>query len=315
MRETVVQSTEASEYLAKLIAEQLDCNIMPIERKTFGDAEKYLRIGSKNHNELMGLSSIFVGSTHSDEDFLELHRVGCGLASKGVKRRVFSIPFFGYSTMERADKPGEVVTAKTNARILSSIPNTGMGNAFIMMDLHVQGLVDYFEGDCLRSEVRAQPYLVKAIEQLGYEDFVFGTADIGRAKAVRKLANNFKMKKIVVVDKVRDGEQTEVEYVIGDVRGKKVIIYDDMIRGGGSAIKAAKAYIDAGATEVILVVTHLAFNDVDAIERIADSPYVKTVIGTNSHPMSQDDLVQLNPKFIIMDVSGAFVPCIRALLR
>lgn len=156
----VIFSTKASLYFAELIAKGLGLPaVSHIERDVFGDGEQYYRLGINEREELFGKEVIFVGSTHTDADFLELYRVGCALVGYGAVRRIFVIPFFGYSTMERAVLPGEVVVAKTNARILSNIPNSGLGNVFLMLDLHVSGLVHYFEGDCLRFELYAEPVL------------------------------------------------------------------------------------------------------------------------------------------------------------
>ena len=98
---------------------------------------------------------LFVACTHNDDDFLELLRVGSTLSALGTRRRIFFLPFLGYSTMERAVHPGEVVTCKENLRLLSAIPNTNFGNTFVLMDVHQAGIIHYFEvsgwlawGDC-----------------------------------------------------------------------------------------------------------------------------------------------------------------------
>ena len=58
--------------------------------------------------------------------------------------------------MERQVKPGEVITAKVNLRLLSAIPETKLGNTFMLLDLHVQGLLQYFEGSSVRMELYAE---------------------------------------------------------------------------------------------------------------------------------------------------------------
>lgn len=117
-KELVVYSTEASEYFAKRIASQLGVPLGQVERKSFGDGERYLRLGVSRRGELLGKTAIIVGSTHKDEDFLEILRVG-GRLSQETDRRIFVIPFFGYSTMEREVEAGEVVAAKENIRLLN----------------------------------------------------------------------------------------------------------------------------------------------------------------------------------------------------
>lgn len=170
---TVMLTTRASRYLALGIAKHLNVGFYGTHREIFGGGENYFRIDVPQRTSLMGKDIIFVGSTHTDEDFSELYRVGCALAGYGARKRIFVIPFFGYSTMERAVNPGEVVTAKTNARILSSIPNVGLGNTFLMLDLHKASIVHYFEGDCVRSELYTENILMDAIKELGVNNFIF----------------------------------------------------------------------------------------------------------------------------------------------
>jgi ribose-phosphate pyrophosphokinase len=313
MNKTIFFSTEHSEYFARRVADCFNLPVTPMERRPFKGGERYYRIGISDRMDLMGRTAIFVGSTHTDEDLLELYRVGCALAGYGSSRRIFVIPFLGYSTMERAVKPGEIVTAKTVARMLSTIPNSGMGNVFLFLDLHVSGLVHYFEGNCLRYELYAQKPLIAAIKglRLNPENMVFGSADLGRPAWVRAFAKHFGTK-IAVIDKTREGEETEVEYVVGDVRDKDVVIYDDMSRSSLSLAKAAKAYLADGAREVYAVLSHLALNDAEAVRQLTDSP-IRKIITTNSHPMSQNSSLDKD-RFVVVDVCEIFAQAIQRLL-
>lgn len=296
-------STEASSYFAQLIANKLFVKTTEIERREFGSVEKYYRLDLKTRDQLIGKTAIFVGSTHTDDDINELYRVGCAMAGYGAKRRIFVIPFFGYSTMERAKLSGEIVTAKTIARQLSCMPNTGEGNVFLMMDLHVTGLVHYFEGDCLRFELRAAERLIKAVEGLSLDkDLIFASADMGRPALVSEFARHFGTG-IALIDKDREFEATTVRQVIGDVKGKTVVMYDDMTRTAGTIIKGAKAYIKNGASEVYAVLSHFAPNNYEVIMQLLESPIKKIVI-TNTHPMSQQ--VLNSERFVVCDVTDDF---------
>eukprot|EP00002_Diphylleia_rotans_P015278 TRINITY_DN2967_c0_g1_i3.p1 TRINITY_DN2967_c0_g1~~TRINITY_DN2967_c0_g1_i3.p1 ORF type:complete len:208 (-),score=39.68 TRINITY_DN2967_c0_g1_i3:875-1498(-) len=137
---------DSSRYFADLIAENLGLTVGKVTTRNFGDGETYYRVDMNSRTDLVGYDAIFVSSTSTDADLLGLVRIGTLLAESGTHRRIFVIPFFGYSTMERAVLPGEVVTCKVNCRILSSIPNTGSGNVFLFLDLHVGGILQYFEG-------------------------------------------------------------------------------------------------------------------------------------------------------------------------
>ncbi len=99
---TLVYSTEASAYFAKLIAKGLGIEVGEIERKKFGGVENYYRIGIDDRSDLIGKTAIFVGSTHTDENLLEIYDFSCALVGYGLARLILPIPFFGYSTMERA---------------------------------------------------------------------------------------------------------------------------------------------------------------------------------------------------------------------
>src|SRR3989338_10422179 len=101
MKNLLIYSTEDSAYFAELIGQALGVAPSKIERNAFGDGELYHRLEVKDSSELFGQTAIFVGSTHSDKAFDELEKVGQALAEAGTGRRIFVIPFFGYSTMER----------------------------------------------------------------------------------------------------------------------------------------------------------------------------------------------------------------------
>src|SRR6185312_10534308 len=92
------------------------------------------------------------------------------------------VPYFGYATMERATKPGEVVTAKSRARILSSLPPARFGNRIVLMDLHTEGIPYYFEGALRTFHVYAKPRIETAARELGGDEFVLACTDAGRAK-------------------------------------------------------------------------------------------------------------------------------------
>lgn len=305
----IILSTDSSAYFATRIAQQFRASeLISTTRKKFGDGERYLKINLQNRLELFGRDVIIVGSTTTDDDFTEVCRVGTAAANCGARRIVFAIPFFGYSTMERAVKPGEIVTAKFNARQLSLLPHGDVRNCFFMLDLHTAGLVHYFEGECLRFELYAEPILTEAVRDLALTNFMFASADLGRPLWVETFAKHFGTS-LAFVRKSRDFEETKVHEVVGDVNGKVVVIYDDMIRSSTTLIHAADAYLERGALSVYAVASHLAFNDEAAIKRLEDSSITLT-IGTNSHPMSQHERVMSSPKFVVKDASQLFVNAI-----
>jgi len=307
-----VYSSESSSYLADQIYELLYSKGQNVKRggvyrKQFPDGEKYYRVQMQERYELVGKDVIYVSSTADDSDFLELIRLGCAFSSYGSRRRIFIIPFLGYSTMERQVKPGEVITAKVNLRLLSAIPETKLGNTFMLLDLHVQGLLQYFEGASVRMELYAEKILIDTLREKidTSKPFMFASADLGRPLWVEAFAREFGVD-MAFVRKHRDQEKTEVKSVIGSVAGHHVIIYDDMTRTGGTLINAAEAYLAEGATKVTAVLSHFALATPEVIDKLGNS-VLDLIIATNSHPMSQHEKVQNNPKFFIVDVAPLFV--------
>lgn len=309
---TAVISSVASTLFAQELAFRIGAPELSVDRHQFPGGERYLRLGLDDRAGLMSHDVVIVASTDTDDDLNELYRVGCAAAGYGSRRRIFVIPFFGYSTMERASKPGEVVTAKAIARQLSSIPNTGLGNTFLLLDPHTSGLIHYFEGDCVRYELYAETVLLKAITDLRLKRFMFGTADLGRPKWVKSFARHFGTS-IAVVDQDRDFTIKGVFAVIGDVRDQTVVIYDDMIRSATTLINAAKAYKAHGAADIYAVTSHLALTDPSVIDRLRRSP-IEHIIATNSHPMAATPLVTDDPLFTIVEVAPVFADVIRPML-
>src|SRR5262249_24530832 len=143
----VLVSTVASLPFATRLAARLGVPITGVERQHFPDGESYLRFDVAERFALLNQHVVIVGATESGASIDEVYRLGCAAGKHGANSLVLVIPFFGYSTMERAVRPGEVVTAKTVARQLSAIPRARNGNHVLLMDLHSAGIAHYFEGD------------------------------------------------------------------------------------------------------------------------------------------------------------------------
>jgi ribose-phosphate pyrophosphokinase len=313
MSEILLLSTARSEYFsetlfANLTSHGLHIKRLRIERSTFGDGERYYRLDVDTTFDLLGRCAIYVCPLCDDSDILEVLRVGTTLVQYGVRRRIFIIPFLAYSTMERAVRPGEVVTAKCTIQMLSAIGSVGNGNVFLLFDLHTAGLLHYFEGPCIRLEIYGQRVLSRALPDLGFkrETFIFASGDLGRSAWVNAFARDNGVG-VAFIRKTRtheDGQsKTQVCEVIGNVRGKNVIIYDDMTRTGGTLIKAAQKYLDEGALSVDVLVSHLALIGETEIRAMIDSP-IRIIVATNSHPRTQHEMIRQNPKFKILDMSG-----------
>jgi ribose-phosphate pyrophosphokinase len=291
MPEPLVFSTIAYEYLGKAIAECGKWELGAIARKTFPDGEHYLRVDSDPADR----DVILVGGTIDDTTTLELYDLACGLVTGGAYRLRLVIPFYGYSTMERSVRFGEVVTAKTRARLLSSIPMASRGTQVFMLDLHVDAIAHYFEGGVRTIHVYGKHLVTQAARKIAGNDFVLACTDAGRAKWVESLANDLGVAAAFVYKRRLDGDSTQVTGVSAQVEGKRVLIYDDMIRTGGSLLEAAQAYKDAGAVAIDAIATHGLFPG-QSLQKLRSSGLLGSITTTDSHPRAvalRDDFLNV----------------------
>ncbi|MEP6861705.1 MAG: ribose-phosphate diphosphokinase [Deltaproteobacteria bacterium] len=293
----LVFSIPAYDYLGVAIAAAGGWEYGKIYREQFPDGEHYCRIDTDPADR----DVILVGGTVDDAATLALYDLACGLVNNGAYRLSLVIPYFGYSTMERSTRDGEIVTAKTRARLLSSIPLASRGTQVFLLDLHVASIAHYFEGGIRPIHVYAKDLILDEARRLGggmsgegparssaegdakVNDFVLACTDAGRAKWVESLANDLGVQAAFVYKRRVSGSETHVTGVSAQVAGKRVVIYDDMIRTGGSLINAAQAYRDAGAASIDAIATHGLFPG-DSLARIQATGLFGQVATTDSHP-------------------------------
>jgi ribose-phosphate pyrophosphokinase len=279
MTTPLVFSIATYDYLGAKIAAAGGWQHGVVHREIFPDGEHYCRIETDPADR----DVILVGGTVDDASTLALYDLACGLVNNGAYRLSLVIPYFGYSTMERSTREGEIVTAKTRARLLSSIPLASRGTQVFLLDLHVASIAHYFEGGIRPIHVYAKDLIIAAARRLGGDDFVLACTDAGRAKWVESLANDLGVQAAFVYKRRVSGSETHVTGVSAQVAGKRVIIYDDMIRTGGSLISAAQAYRDAGAIRIDAIATHGLFPG-DSLARIQATGLFGQVATTDSHP-------------------------------
>jgi ribose-phosphate pyrophosphokinase len=299
----IIFSIRSYRYLGDRIRELGGFAQGEVEVKIFPDGERYQRIVT----DINERDVVIVGGTINDNDTLELFDLACAIAKHGGKSLTLIVPYYGYGTMERTVHPGDVITAKTRARLLSSIPVTPRGNRVVLMDLHAAGVAYYFEGPVVTAHLYAKDVILQACKRLGGDNFVLASTDAGRAKWVESLANDLGMDAAFVFKRRIDGSTTELTAMNARVDGRRVIIYDDMIRTGGSLINAARAYRDAGATYIAAIATHGVLPG-DALERITASGLFEEIVVTDTHPRTQ---ALTHPQLRVESTSGIFAEWIQ----
>ncbi len=302
----VIFSTQSYGGLAALLSKLSGHPLGELERKTFPDGESYHRLLTSVEDR----PAIIVAGTISDTETMELFDLANAIVDGGASRLKIVLPYFGYSTMERAVKSGEAVKAKYRARLLSNgMPRAPMGNRFYLLDLHSEGLPQYFENGAQACHVYGKPIVVRAAQALARKyapnasiavattelfvegkssigSFVFASTDAGRMKWVESLARDMGVAPAFAYKERIDGATTVTLGVSGPVKDRFVVIYDDMVRTGSSLLNAARAYLAAGATGIAVVSTHALFPG-EALEKIKATGLIKEMVVTDSHPRSR----------------------------
>jgi ribose-phosphate pyrophosphokinase len=276
----LIASTEAYKYLQdEVLALMPSASAAQIEHNHFPDGETYHRFSTNITNQHI----VIIGGTIDDANTLELYDLAVGASQNGAAEISLVMPYFGYSTMERMVYGGEVVKAQSRALLFSAIPSVRNAIEVFLFDLHSEGIPYYFDRHIRTHHVYCKPVILEAARQFGGNDFVLASTDAGRAKWVESLALELGVPSAFAYKQRVNGEETKLSGINADVQGKHVIIYDDMIRTGGSLISCAQAYKQHGAASIDVITTHGLFSN-NAMERIKASGLIERVACTNSHP-------------------------------
>lgn len=248
-----------------------------IETASFPDGESYKRIKDKT----AGHHCIIVAGLQTDSNFMEVCEMSQYLVEHDAKKLTVIIPYFGYSTMERATKDGELVKAKYRADMLSRLPQASYGNRFVMMDLHADQMIHYFH-DVTTYHIDNRNIVNQAAADMVGGDYVIAATDVGRAKHIEYLARMSGMEPAYVYKRRDSGTKTEVTGANCDVKDKDVVVYDDMIRSGGSIDKAVNIYKNLGAKRIFVVSTHVPMKG--GVEKLLNNPVVEGISIMNTTP-------------------------------
>ncbi len=278
----ILVANQASAELGYKLAERLWMPFTEMHRKQFADGECYHAFPKS----VDGKHLVILGVTHDDSSHQELIDLISGGRYWNAASVDVIIPFLGYSTMERAKHNSfEIPKGITRTRqIFRARPNFV---AFV--DLHSEAVLHAHAGEVRTKHVWTDELVVDKIKKSGLTDYVLVSPDYGFSKRVARLASLLNCPH-TAADKDRyDTDKTIVSQVSSVVKGKTVIICDDMIRTGGSIIQTANRCLEAGAKEVVAHATHLVMAG-GSMDKFRHGPISK-VLGSDTYPgRISDDL-------------------------
>lgn len=269
----------ANRALADEVCKFVEIPLGRAEVTHFSDGEIYVEV-SEN---VRGVNCFVVQPTCSppNQALMELLIMIDALKRASAGSIVAIIPYFGYARQDRKAKPRTPITAKLVANLITA---AGADRA-LAMDLHAGQIQGFF--DIPFDHLFSMPVLIEELRALGFggEQCVVISPDAGGVERARAFSKRLGAS-LAIIDKRRPAPNvSEVMNIVGDVRGKKAVIVDDIIDTAGTLTSAAAAVMNAGAASVSACASHAVFSG-KAIPRLTDSP-LQHVVVTNTIPLSE----------------------------
>lgn len=248
MKHKIKIFTANNQQLAGSIAQKLGLELGQIELTTFQDGEVRCRLLESVRGQRVFI--IQSACRPVNDNLMTIMIMADALKRAGAKTIHTIIPYLGYCRQDRMSEARTPISAKVVAKMLS---NSGI-DQITTMDLHASQIQGFF--DIMVDNLRSSQIFADYIRR-NYDNFMIASPDVGGASRARQFANLLECGKIAIVDKHRPrANQSEVMNVIGDVKGKNVIIFDDIIDTAGTIAKAATALKQLGALRVVAVAPH-----------------------------------------------------------
>lgn len=260
--EAVLFSGSSHPEFAKAVARASGIPLGAMRSTKFPDGETAVEI----LESVRGKHAFVVQSLAIDpnEYLMELLIMADALRRASAESIVAVIPYFGYCRQDRKDKPRVPITAKLVANLLSVAGITRL----VTMDLHAEQVQGFF--DIPVDHLYARHLMVEAIEKAGIKIGIVVAPDLGSVKIARSYAEELKVD-FAIVDKHRvNAAHVEVLNLIGDVKGKEVLLADDICSTGSTLESAAKACREKGAKKIYAAITHGLFVG-DACKMLSNS--------------------------------------------
>jgi len=299
LKDLKIFSGNSNLELAKGIAEKLGLALGDVTITRFSNENIKVK-----PNESVRGKDVFVVQTSCppvSDNIMELLIMLHALKGASADRITAVIPYFPYVRSDKKDEPRISITAKLMADLLM----TAGADRVLTMDLHAAQIQGFF--DIPADQLLALPILSKYFEEKGLDNLVVVAGDVGRAKLNVKYAEKLKAP-LAILEKRRedDRENAKVVTVIGDVKGKNAVMFDDEILTGGSLMELVRILKENGANEIYAGITHGILSK-NAVPNIAKSELKELVI-TNTVPLPPEKKID---KIKVLSVAELFAEAIR----
>jgi ribose-phosphate pyrophosphokinase len=257
--------------LAKAIASYLDMELTRASVRRFADEEIFVEVLENVRGE-----DVFVvqsTSAPANDNLMELLICIDALRRASARRITAVVPYFGYARQDRKSGSRTPISAKLVANLIT----TAGADRVLSVDLHAGQIQGFF--DIPTDNLFAAPVMAADIEaRLGKEGLMIVSPDVGGVVRARALAKRLGNAPLAIVDKRRERPgESEVMNIIGDVRGRRCILVDDIVDSAGTLCNAAAALMTAGAESVAAYVSHGVLSG-GAVARVDGSALTELVV-------------------------------------
>ena len=279
-------SGNANPELARKIAKYLKVSVGDALVTTFSEGE----IRVKVNEDVRGRDVFIVQPTcpPTNNNIMELLIMIDAVKRASARRITAVIPYFGYARQDRKDQPRVPISAKLVANLLT----VSGADRILTMDLHASQIQGFF--DIPMDHLFAVNTIVDYFKKKKIKNLVVASPDVGGIKMARAYAKRLEAN-LAIVDKRRiDDRHAEVMNILGNVKGKNIVIVDDLVATASSLCEAAGALKKAGALKIYAAVSHPILSG-PAIERIRNSVIEEFVVSDSIPlgPEKKDPIVKV----------------------
>ena len=299
MKDIKIFACPTAEKFTKEICEAIDLPIGKVECYKFANDNNFVQ-----YKETVRQQDIYIVQTTQppvNERVMELLIMIDAAKRASAKTINVVLPYYIYSRSDKKDQPRVPVTARLFAEMLEAAG----ANRIITCDLHNPAIQAYFNIPCDR--LTGQHLLQSYFDEKQIKDKVVVATDAGSSKKAYKYSTYFNCP-MALIDKRRAGndDKAVAAHIIGDVKGKTALIFDDEVSTAGTMVEAAKILQDHGAKEIYAACTHGILCG-SAIERIQNSP-IKELVITNTVPLTPEKQIE---KIKVLSIAPLFAEAIQ----
>ena len=248
--------------LAIRICESIGIELGKATVSTFPDGETLVKIDENVRGE-----DVFVVQSScppTNQNLMELFIMMDALRRASASRITAVLPFYGYARQDRKDQPRVPITAKLVANLLVAAG----ANRILAMDLHAQQIQGFF--DIPVDHLYAAPVMYEYLRQKRLVDLVVVSPDVGGIKMAHAYSQTLEAGLAIVAKRRKSATEIESMTVIGEIRGKTILMVDDLTETAGTLTTASALLKRKGAKKIYACVSHAVLNDL-GVQRLRKS--------------------------------------------